>query len=78
MRKDQATLDWCEELDGLAYAPLLTMGLFTHTTSINAVVISAKKQKLLVISVQHLKQKLKRRWQYEHRIFNNKRSIFKS
>lgn len=57
MRKDQATLDWCEEFEGLTYAPPLTMELFTHTTSINAVVISARRQKLSVISVQHSKQK---------------------
>lgn len=26
MRQDQATLDWCEELEGLAYAPLIKRG----------------------------------------------------
>lgn len=61
MRKDRETLDWCEEFEGLAYAPLLSTELFIHTTNINAAVISAKKQKQSVISVQHLKQELKRR-----------------
>ncbi len=55
--RDQKTMDWCEELEGLAYAPVSITALFTHTTNINAAVSFVRKLRQLAINALLLKRR---------------------